>query len=212
MPAELFRAVQPGAAGLWHADPAGLQRCCLVGARALLKGRADTASQRLMRDWTAEALLGLEQALNGIALLEAPRQPRPSPGWVHLRVPDLLPCFVSCLRVFVTLAALELIWVLTDWPYGGQALVFGAISVLLFSPQGDQAGRAADAFAFGTILTALWAGAATFLLLPSLGGFGALCLALALFCAGWLVHGAAAQPSAVRRHGSNLPAAAQRRQ
>jgi uncharacterized membrane protein YccC len=187
MPSELLWAAQPDVAGLWRGDPTGLQRSCLVGAKALLKGKADTVSQRLLSDWTAEALLGLEQALNGIALLDVPRQSRPSPGRLHLRVPDLLPCFVSGLRVFVTLGALELLWMATAWPSGGQALVFGAISVLLFSPRGDQAGPASQGFAIGTILTALCAGAANFLLLPSLGGFGSFCVALGLFLVpvGW---------------------------
>ena len=80
-----------------------------MGAKALLKGTADTVSQRLLWDWSAEALLGLEQAVSGIALLDVPRQPRPSPGRQHLRVPDLLPCFVSGLRVFVTFVAIELL-------------------------------------------------------------------------------------------------------
>ncbi|HTJ88694.1 MAG TPA: FUSC family protein [Acidocella sp.] len=187
IPPELFRAAQPDVAGLWRADPTGLQRSCLVGAKALLKGKADSVSQRLLSDWTAEALLGLEQALSGIALLDVPRQPRPSPGRSHLRVPDLLPCFVSALRVFVILGVLELLWMFTAWPYGGQALVFGAISVLLLSPRGDQVRPAADGFAIGTILTALWAGAANFLFLPLVSGFGGFCVVLGLFLVpvGW---------------------------
>ncbi len=187
VPPELFRAARPEAAGLWRADPTGLQRSCLVGAKALLKGRAETVAQRLLSDWSAEALLGLEQAVSGVALLDAPRQPRPSPGRLHLRVPDLLPCFVSALRVLVTVGALELLWTFTGWSGGGQALVFGVMSVLLFSPRGDQVGSAADGFAMGTILTAFCAGVAYFLLLPLMSGFAGFCLVLGLFLVpvGW---------------------------
>jgi hypothetical protein len=85
-----------------------LRMTCLAAAEALVAFPADTASQRLLSDWTAEAFLGLEYALNGQALLEVPRQSSPSPGRLHLRLPDLLPCFVSALRVFVTFAAIEL--------------------------------------------------------------------------------------------------------
>ena len=187
IPQEIFAAAHPSRAAMWSADPMRLRRPCLMGAKRLLMGRADTASQRLLSDWTAEALLGLEQALNGLALLAVPRQSRPSPGRLHLRVPDLLPCFVSALRVFVTVAAIELLWALTAWPDGAQAIVFGSISVLLFSPRGDQVGPAADGFAIGTMLTVFGAGAADFVLLPHMTGFGGFCVVLALFLvpAGW---------------------------
>ena len=180
IPQGVFLAAQANAARIWRTDPVALRKTCLAGAEALVAFSADTASQRLLSDWTAEALLGLEHALNGLALLEVPRQSSPSPGRLHVRVPDLLPCFVSALRVFVTFAAIELLWVLTAWPGGTQALVFGTISVLLFSPRGDQVAPAAAGFATGTILAAFCAGAANFLILPHMAGFLDFCLVLAL--------------------------------
>jgi hypothetical protein len=55
---ELFWAVRSYVAGIWRADPTDLQRSCLEGAKALLKRKADIVSQRLLRDWIAEAFLG----------------------------------------------------------------------------------------------------------------------------------------------------------
>jgi hypothetical protein len=77
----------------------------LTNFGCLLIKKADSVSQRLLSDWTAEALLGLEQILSGIALLDVPRQPRPSSGQSHL-------------RVFVTLSVLELFWMFTARLYG----------------------------------------------------------------------------------------------
>ena len=180
IPQGVFLAAQTNATKIWRVDPITLRNTCLAGAEALVAFPADTASQRLLSDWTAEALLGLEHALNGLALLEVPRQSRPSPGRLHVRMPDLLPCFISALRVFVTFAAIEFLWVLTAWPGGTQALVFGTISVLLFSPRGDQVAAAAAGFAIGTILAALCAGALNFLILPHMAGFFDFCLVLAM--------------------------------
>ena len=187
IPQGIFLAVQASAPRIWRTDPGALQKTCLLGAEALVTCPAETASQRLLSDWTAEALLGLEHAANGLALLEAPRQLSPSPGRMHLQIPDLLPCFVSALRVFVTFSAIEFLWVLTAWPGGSEALVFGTISVLLYSPRGDQVRSAADGFAVGTILAAVCAGALNFLILPRMTGFCEFCLVLALVLvpAGW---------------------------
>ena len=135
--ARVRSAAQTGAAGFWHIAAAALQEDCLAGALALAEYPAITASQRLLSDWTAEALLGLEQALNGLALLVAPRRAIPRQRHLHWSVPDCLPALVSALRVVVTFVVIEFLWMLTAWPNGADALVFGTISVLLFSPRGD---------------------------------------------------------------------------
>ena len=180
IPQGVFLAAQANAEKIWRTAPVALQKTYLAGAEALVTWPPDTATQRLLSDWTVEALLGLEHAANGLALLEAPRQSSPRLGRWHLRIPDLLPCFISALRVFVTFAAIEFLWVLTAWPGGTEALVFGTMSVLLYSPRGDQVRSAVDGFAIGTILSAVCAGALNFLILPHMRGFFEFCLVLAL--------------------------------
>jgi uncharacterized membrane protein YccC len=180
VPHSVTSAAQTGAAGFWHVASATLQEDCLAGALALAEYPAVTASQRLLSDWTAEALLGLEQALNGLALLVARRRAIPRRTHLHWTVPDRLPALVSALRVFVTFVVIEFLWMLTAWPNGADALVFGTISVLLFSPRGDHVAAAADSFAIGTFLAAIGAGVADFVILPYLSRFLGLSMVLAL--------------------------------
>src|SRR5437762_1464761 len=78
LPAEL--RAQPGQAKPthWIADPTGWRRICETTVQRLLSLPAETPSLRLLLDKTAEALAGLAQALNGVALLVAePASPAP---------------------------------------------------------------------------------------------------------------------------------------
>jgi uncharacterized membrane protein YccC len=178
IPQRMALAVQPSAAHFWHTDPAALRQDCLTGAAALAAFPAATASQRLLADWTAEALLGQEHVLNGLTLLVAPLQAVPRRGHSGWHIPDCLPALVSALRVFVTFVVIAFLWVLTAWPNGMQAVVFGTIAVLLFSPRGV---AATDSFAVGACCAALGAGIADFAILPYLSTFFGFSLVLALF-------------------------------
>ena len=114
--------------------------------RALIALPAGTPSLRLLADQTAEVLAGISHALNGLALLVAdPARPVPRRGGLRLRVPDWLPSLVNAGRAFVTIGAVELFWIVTEWPNGAQAITFAAISVILFAPRADQAYAAAIA-------------------------------------------------------------------
>ena len=56
--------------------------------------------------------------------------------------------------MFVTIGAVELFWIITQWPNGALAITFVAIGVLIFSPRADQAYAGAVGFVVGTGLTA----------------------------------------------------------
>jgi hypothetical protein len=82
----------------------------------------------------------LSDVLDGLALLVADsarhqghgRQARP-------RVPDWLPAFVNAGRAFVTIGAVEVFWIATGWPNGASAIIFAAISVIIFALKADVA-------------------------------------------------------------------------
>jgi uncharacterized membrane protein YccC len=104
-------------------------------------------------------------------------------------VPDFLPAFVNAARVFVTIAAVELFWIITAWPNGAMAITFAAIGVILFSPRADQAYAITMSFMAGTALTAALAAIVKFALLPGIvtfAGFG-LTIGLVLVPAGALM-------------------------
>ena len=60
---------------------------------------------------------------------------------------------MNALRVFVTVGLVALFWIVTAWPSGAQAIVFAAITVILFSPRAEQAYGTALSFMAGTTLT-----------------------------------------------------------
>ncbi|MEJ0047880.1 MAG: hypothetical protein WDN04_18475 [Rhodospirillales bacterium] len=115
LPPSLLRASALGAAGL-TADPSGRQRACAAGVRALAALPAGTPSLQLLADRTAEALIGMQRALDAILLLLQPADPirgRGLSGFAWFRVPDMLPPLLNALRAFVTIGAVELFWIAT---------------------------------------------------------------------------------------------------
>lgn len=145
---------------------------------------------RLLADRTAEALLGMSRALNGLALLVGDRaRAVPRDRVARLHVPDWLPPLINAGRVSVTIGAVELFWILTAWPNGAAAIIFAAIVVILFSPKADQAYAVTMTAAIGNSLGAVLAGIIKFAVLPgteTLAGFS-LALALVLVPVGALI-------------------------
>jgi uncharacterized membrane protein YccC len=154
---------------------------------------ARTPSLRLLADRTAEALIGIRRALNGLLLVADPARAIPVHRAARPHVPDLLPPLVNAVRIFVTIGAVELFWITTAWPNGAQAITFAAIAVILFSPRADQAYATAICFMLGTALAAAFAAIVKFAVLPEVATFAGFSLALGLV----LVPGGAlmAQPS-----------------
>jgi len=169
-----------GAATRWIADPVSLRNICEGAMRTLLTRPADSPSQRLLADQTAELLAGVAHVLDGLTLLVDAGQPLPGRRRFRLSVPDWLPGLVNSGRAFVTIGAIELFWVLTAWPNGASAIVFSAVVVLLLSPKGDQSYAGAMAFAVGVALGVPTAAIIKFAVLPGFATFPAFCAALGL--------------------------------
>jgi uncharacterized membrane protein YccC len=181
VPQELRSAAVEGEPARWTDDPVGLRRICQAAVRRLISLPATTPSLRLLADQTAEALAGISHALNGLALLVAdPARPVPRRGGVRLRVPDLLPSLVNAGRAFVTIGAVELFWIITEWPDGAQAITFAAIVVILLAPRADQAYAAAMTSMIGISLAAALAAIIEFAVLPGLETFAAFSVAIGL--------------------------------
>ncbi len=169
-----------GNVAIWAADPSSLRLTCRKAVRALVALPTATPSLRLMADATAEALLGISRALDGISLLADPAQDVRPRRVSRFRMPDPLPASISAARVFVTLAAVELFWIVTAWPSGALALVFAAIGIILYSPREHQAYASAQSFMLGSFLATILAGAIEFAVLPAMQNFAGFCFAIGL--------------------------------
>jgi uncharacterized membrane protein YccC len=180
LPQTLRTASGPEIAASWAAHPL---RCCgayRAAARRLLALPADTPSLRLLADASAETLLGLARALEGLAVLIDPGRRIARSSTVRLHIPDLLPALVNALRIFLTIGAAALFWIVSAWPSGALALTLAAVGVILLSPREDQAYAASRSFAAGTLLTAAIAAIVSFAILPSVTTFVGFSLVLGL--------------------------------
>src|SRR3982074_1443996 len=70
---------------------------------------------------------------------------------------------------------------MTEWPNGAFAITFTAITVLLFSPQADQAYAIATRFMIGSALGTVCTAIVAFAVLPGLETFEAFSLAIGLY-------------------------------
>jgi uncharacterized membrane protein YccC len=172
--------LRQGDATSWAVDPSPVCRACAAAVRALTALPDRTPSLRLLVDRTAEALIGVRRALNGLLLLVDPARNIPGSRSALFRVPDLLPALVNAVRVFATIVTVELFWIVTAWPNGAQAIVFAAVAVILFSPRADQAYTITMSFMVGTGLTAALAAVVKFAVLPGVTTFAGFSLAIGL--------------------------------
>ena len=140
----------------------------------------ETPSVRLIADQTAEALIGVRRAVEGLLLLEDPSHIALGAGRAGFYVPDWLPCLVNAVRIFITIAAVEAFWVVTAWPTGAQAITFAGIYVFLLTLQGDRAHATAKDFLIGVCLTVAVAAIIKFAVLPQLDSFGGLSVAIGM--------------------------------
>jgi uncharacterized membrane protein YccC len=181
VPQELRSAPKHNTQVLWTADPIGLRRICEAAMGMLTALPAATPSLRLLTDRTAAVLAGISHALNGLAMLVAdPARPVPRGYGIRLHVADWLPSLINAGRVFVTIGAVELFWIITQWPNGALAITFAAIGVLLFSPRADQAYAGAVGFVVGTGLSGALAAVTAFAVLPGKEGFAEFSVAIGL--------------------------------
>lgn len=183
VPPELLLPLEQGDPARWMADPIRLHRNCEAACQRLVALPAGTPSLRLLADKTAEALMGMSHALNGLALLvRHPAQPLPRHlGIVRVRVPDWLPALVNAGRAFVTIGAAALFWIVTAWPNGVTAITFAAITVILLSPRADQAYAAALGFAAGIAVAAAVTAIVAFAVLPQVQTFAGFSIAVGVY-------------------------------
>jgi len=181
LPEELRSVPAPDEAKRWMADPIGLRRICDATVRRLLALPAVTPSLQLLADQTAGVLIGISDALDGLATLVASPARRAIPGRAFaFRVPDWLPALVNAGRAFIVIGVVELFWIVTQWPNGAFAITFAAIGTTLLAPRAEQAYAAAVVFMIGTVLGLVFASIIAFAVLPGLEGFAAFSLALGL--------------------------------
>jgi uncharacterized membrane protein YccC len=181
IPHEL-RSVKHGEPAGWIADPVRFRRICETTAGRLTTLPAGTSSLRLLADQTARVLAGISDALDGLALLvAAPARSLSRQRGFQIRVPDWLPSLVNAGRAFVVIGAVEIFWIVTEWPGGATAILFAAIVVLLLSPQADRAYGAAVGLTIGMVFAIAFTAIIDFAVLPGLESFEAFSLVLGLY-------------------------------
>ena len=122
---------------------------------------------------------GLAAAANGLALLDDPANARDPPRSPGIFVADYLPALVNALRVFLGVGATVLFWIVTEWSSGLQAVVFAAVTIMIFSPMQEKSGKAALGQGIGTGIAAIVAAVIKFAFLPNHEGFLAFSLIIA---------------------------------
>lgn len=164
----------------WTADPSRMRRLSAAAVRTLAALPARAPSLRLLADQTAEALLGLRRSLDGLLVL-ADRAPATAPRAVQFHVADWLSSLVNAARAFVTIVAVELVWIVTEWPNGTQAITFAAIATLLFSTKAEQAYATTMSFMIGICAATGLAAIVGFAVLPGVTSFAGLSLAIGIY-------------------------------
>ena len=182
IPPELRSAAQAAQTTTWTENPSGKRAECDAAARALRALPTGSPSLRLLAAYAANLLAGFAAGLDGLALLVAdPARIRSSPRRMTLHVPDWLPALINGGRAFVAISAVEVFWIVTEWPNGALAITFTAIPVLLLAPRADAAYAQAVRFTIGTALAAVCAAIILFAVLPQLETFAGLSMAMALY-------------------------------
>lgn len=152
----------------------------LAVVRKMVGLRTDDPSLRLMADGTADAALGLAAAANGLALLQHPgsaREIRSTGGFV---VADYLPALINALRAFLGVSAMVLFWIATAWPSGPQAVIFTAVTIIVFSPMADRSVKAAWGQGVGTMISVMFVAIIKFALLVNKETFLAFALVISI--------------------------------
>jgi uncharacterized membrane protein YccC len=143
---------------------------------------AGTPSLRSVADQSAKLLAGLAAVPDALALLAGvPAPPRSRRRRAKLSVPDWLPALVNGGRAVVTIGAVEVFWIITQWPSGALAITFAAIVVILLAPRADEAYASAMSFMLGTSLATVGAAITLFAILPKVETFMGFSLVIGLY-------------------------------
>ena len=177
---ELRFAVKSGDASTWMVDVFNARRMIRASVRAMVALRGRSLSLQLLSDKTAEALLGLCRALDGVILLADPARRMPRAAVGKRLVPDYFPARINAVRIFLTVIVVALFWIATGWPNGATALIYAVITVTVLSYRGDQAYVGALTFLFGGGVSAVLAAIVKFAMLPGAETFLDFCTAIGL--------------------------------
>ncbi|WP_084800866.1 FUSC family protein [Bradyrhizobium sp. Tv2a-2] len=182
IPTELREALEANEPSSWSSDPARMRGLCRAAIHALAGMPSRTITLRLLADQTAAVITGFAQILDGLALLAGDiAQEHTSDRGLKLHVADWLPPLVNAGRTFVTIVAVQIFWIWTQWPNGAFAITFAAITVILLSPRADESYAAAIKFTTGATIAALAAAIALFAGLPAMDSFVGFAIVLGLF-------------------------------
>jgi uncharacterized membrane protein YccC len=166
----------------WMANPMARLAACQKTVRALVRMRSQSGSGQLLIDQAAKVFLGISQALRGLALLLAnPQQPSPRSARTRLEVADWYPPLINAGRALLAIGTAELVWVLSGWSNGTTCIIWTTITVVVFGPRADQAYFGVMQFLLGTGLAVVFAAVVKFAVLPQLGTFVGLSVALACY-------------------------------
>ena len=179
-PHELCSVTAQAEAIDWTVEPSRIRQACCVAVRALTALPNRTPSLRLLADRTAEALIGIRRALDGLLLLASSARTIPGSGVGLFRAPDQLPALLNATRVFIVIGVVALFWIATAWPSGALALTWSAIFVITFSPTADRAYANAKSRLVGVSLAAALAAIVKFAVLPGSETFAGLAIAIGL--------------------------------
>jgi uncharacterized membrane protein YccC len=181
IPTQLRFAAQGGQTTIWTENPSGMRAECDAAVRALKALPSGTPSLQLLAAYAANVLAGFAAVLDGLALLVADPARIRSPRRMRLQVPDWLPALINGGRAFVTIGAVAVFWIATEWPNGTLAITFAAIGVILLAPRAEQAYSSAVNLMAGVAVAAVCAAVILFAVLPKMDSFPGFGLALALY-------------------------------
>jgi uncharacterized membrane protein YccC len=148
--------------------------------RNLLRLGRTNVSLRLTATGSADVAAGLAVAANGVMLLNDPARARDLSRPSGLFVADYLPALINGFRAFMGVGAAVLFWIVTAWPNGLQAVIFSAVTIMVFSPMQEKSGGAALGQGTGTLLAAIVAAIVKFAILPNHETFLAFTLIIAI--------------------------------
>jgi uncharacterized membrane protein YccC len=181
IPPPLRFAAQAGQTTIWTENPSGMRAACDAAVRALKALSPGTPSLQLLAVRAANLLAGFAAVLDGLALLVADPARIRSPRRMPLQVPDWLPALINGARAFVTIGAVEVFWIATEWPSGTLAITFAAVGVILLAPRAEQAYSNAVNLMAGVAVAAVCAAVILLAVLPKMESFLGFSLVLALY-------------------------------
>ena len=181
LPPSLRSEPPPGDPSPWIDEPLALRQGYAGAIGKLMAMPAASPSLRLLADQAARMLAGLCHVLDGQALLlDDPARHQPRRRFAF-HVADWLPAGIGAVRAFAAIVAMEVFWIVSQWPNGAWAITWTAITVILFAPKIDAAYQGTSSFIVGNTLAAICAAVILFVILPQVSTFVGFSLVLGAY-------------------------------